>query len=266
MSWSRVETYKSIPIYWNSGSLNYRATIPVNGGDATAFKRSPQDLFAWIDSQLAYASAPTPPPADIYTPPGDEPIMAIVPYVTTFLEYVALNMGTIIEALKLVGLFFTADAVVELVTGTQGLTSVDDIVQEALRRQSTGPGGGQSGDWAWTGGTGDLGDPKNHKVGTVRSGWEIQKKIRYEYGRAVEENKWYKPYKDPSKSKVGSVMNFSEKCAYYQGMRVQVVTGKGARNRAYWRGVDDQYDAQHHHHSGEHCAPKITGRRRGRRR
>lgn len=146
-------------------------------------------------------------------------LIAAVPYIVT--------------ALKALGYMVFAEEIVEFITGSTGLTTVDDVIQQFIAQKTAGliPGDATA-----------LGlgmDPAEYKVGQTRAGWQIKNVTKYSYGKAETAKVWYKPYDDKSKSKVGSSMNFPEKCAYYQGIRVQTVTGRQAKYRAYRRGFDD---------------------------
>lgn len=158
--------------------------------------------------------------------------------VTTIVSYLISQIPLIITILKGLGYFALAEELVELISGTTGLTNVDDVVQSWIaQRVGVAPGlpGGVDTGLA----IGKSGDPTDYKVGQVREGWEIQKKTKYNYGKEYLVNCWYKPFDDEGKSKVGAKMNFREKCGYYQGIRVQTVTGREAKYRAYRRGFDD---------------------------
>lgn len=174
----------------------------------------------------------------LYTEAAIVPVSVVTTALGTVVTVLISQIPLIITILKGLGYLAVAEEIYELITGTTGLTSVDDVVQAWIaQRMGTAPGlpGGPDAGLA----IGKSGDPTDYKVGQVREGWEIQKKTKYDYGKEYQVNCWYKPFDDPSRSKVGARMNFREKCGYYQGMRVQTVTGREAKYRAYRRGFDD---------------------------
>ena len=104
-------------------------------------------------------------------------------------------------------------------------------------------------------------DPKDWKKGQVREGWYIKEITDYDYGKETSKKVWYKPYEDASRGKTGAVMNFRERCAYFQGKRVQAYDSRQAKYRAYKRGYGhgsgDQFMAQAVMGHTRPCAPQL---------
>lgn len=174
---------------------------------------------------------------DLYAPAGLAVSGAGVREGMSIVQFLISQAPVIVIILKYLGYAVVAEELIEFITGSQGLSTVDDVVQAWINEKTGWAPGLPGGDVGVAMGKGD--DPVEYQVGQVREGWEIQKKKKYDYGKEYQENCWYKPYKDPQKSKVGSTMNFRERCGYYQGIRVQTVTGREAKYRAFHRGFEE---------------------------
>lgn len=181
-----------------------------------------------------------------------EVIRQAAPWIIQQLVYQGLKMLTIAELLEMITgqQFYSLDDVVRWVANVLGADSPGDFV-----------GPMQEG----------VNDPKNFKKGAVKAGWYIKMVEDYEFGRKVADKKvWYKPYEDASRGKTGAIMSFQEKCAYFQGKRVQAYDGRKVANRKYRKGfddgVDEQFQVQMLMGHTRPCAPKAQyRRRRGRR-
>lgn len=162
---------------------------------------------------------------------GVEIGMAIVSLTLTVVRQAAPWIITKVIALGLKALLIAE--VMEIVTGKE-FYSLDDVLQYvvyALR------GGGQPSPFVpGVVGVNHMDYPQNNQVGAVRQGWIIKDTETWSYGRKGSKKVWYKPYKDPSKSRTGQVMNFAERAAYFQGKRVQAHDSRRFKYAAYKRG------------------------------
>lgn len=239
--------------------LGATSVVIATGGQETEYYGLP-----YVEEPEVYG--PEPEPESTYAP-GALAYPSETALVVAGVSWLITQIPLIIKILKILGWVFAAEEINELITGTTGMTTVDDVVQAAIAKR-TGLEVGLPGGADWSQVVGGSGDPADYKVGDVRAGWQIKKVTKYEYGKEYQENAWYKPYSDPERSKVGAVMTFAEKCGYYQGMRVQVVTGREAKNRAYKRGFDDgaqeQQEAERASEGGTTPLVRYSGSRRRR--
>ena len=181
--------------------------------------------------------------------------MAIVPLT---IEIIKQGAPWIIQQLALQGLkILTIAEVLEMISG-QEFYSLDDVLAWVVNVLRGFPGDDGTipffGDDA-------RGDPKDYRKGAVREGWYIKQITDYDYGKETSKKVWYKPYEDASRGKTGAVMNFRERCAYFQGKRVQAYDSRQAKYRAYKRGYGhgsgDQFMAQAIMGHTRPCAPQL---------
>ena len=265
--WIYSEAHRGVNIFWNKVTKCYMAVIQAHQKEVCppfegSFPLRP--IVDWIDYILDLSGPIDPEPEPIPINGGDdpeepEPIMSIVP-VTVIIE----AAPWIIQEIILLGLkALTVSEILEMITG-QEFYSLDDVVQwlaNVLRGVPSTPGVT----------TGD--DPKDQEKGAVRSGWLVKVIDDYDYGKKTSKKVWYKPYEDVSRTTTGSVMSFSERCAYFQGKRVQAYDSRSAKYNAYKRGyghgANDQFMAQAIMGHTRPCAPQffyVKGRNRGVRR
>lgn len=188
--------------------------------------------------------------------------MAIVP-LTGVMSALVSRIPLIITILKGLGYLALAEELYEMITGTSGLFTVDDVVQSWIASRSAFvpalPGGGEQV------AMGVSGDPSDYKVGQTREGWIISKVTKFDFGKPYKVNAWKKGEGQGQYNR----LNFKERCAYYLGIRVQTVTGREAKYRAYRRGFDDGAHAQQEaerSHEGGTTPLQVYSRSRGRRR
>ena len=182
-------------------------------------------------------------------------------------SYGSGDVKEIVSGVSSVGLL---DGGTVLMAGVSGVSLVDDAIRGVQRFLDTldqmegvteAIGVGDS----------DVDDPSKGEVGSKRAGWIIDYVTKYEFGRMKRVKVWKKaPSLEKAREYGGQYnrLNFGERCAYYFGMRVQAVTGRKARNRAYRRGFDDGVDAQRaaeQAHEGGVTPPQYYRVRRPRR-
>lgn len=177
----------------------------------------------------------------------EDPILSIIP-----IDVIVTAAPWIIQEIILLGLkALTVSEILEMITG-QEFYSLDDVVQWIANVLRGGNGGN---------GVGAGDDPGTQKKGVTRSGWLVKVIDDYDYGKKTSKKVWYKPYEDKSRTTTGSVMNFSEKCAYFQGKRVQAYDSRSAKYNAYKRGyghgANDQFQAQLLMGHTRPCAPQL---------
>ena len=255
MTWHLVDTYLGIPIFWDGTAKGWSCIIQ----GQRHLENSAQAIYLWIAKvaetsvDLLSAPDPDPDPTPLDLNNGDddddiEPTLSIIPY-----SVIVEAAPWIIQELILMGLkTLTVAEVLEMLTG-QEFFSLDDCLQwlaNVLRGVSHVPGVSTAGD-----------DPKTQEKGAVRNGWLVKVIDDYDYGKKTTKKVWYKPYEDKSRTTTGSVMNFSEKCAYFQGKRVQAYDSRSAKYNAYKRGyghgANDQFQAQLLMGHTRPCAPQL---------
>ena len=175
--------------------------------------------------------------ADAQNYPERPGSMAIVPIVQQVVQYMPAILPAII---KLLGFVVGAEEIIEYVTNTSGLLNIDDVIQKFVATKLGQTGGDQPGtqgtsSYPTYGGneTGYRDNPNNNSVGTRRAGWIVQERETWNFGQQGKKNVWYKPYKDPNRTPTRQRMNFGERCAYFQGKRVQAHDSRQARKRLY---------------------------------
>ena len=180
--------------------------------------------------------------------------MSIVPLTVEAIKYGA---PWIVQQIAVQGLkALTIAELLEMVTGRE-FYSLDDVLRFVTNILSADLPDAFGLDV----GVGGSGDPKEFRKGAVREGWYIKQITDYDYGKETSKKVWYKPYEDASRGKTGAVMNFRERCAYFQGKRVQAYDSRQAKYRAYKRGYGhgsgDQFMAQAVMGHTRPCAPQI---------
>ena len=191
-------------------------------------------------------------------------VMAIVPLT---IETIRQAAPWIVQQIVVQGLKALSVAeLLEMVSG-QEFYSLDDVLAWVV---SVLRGAGDGAPTPFMGPVGRGADPKDFNKGAVREGWYVKEVEDYDYGKKTSKKVWYKPYEDASRGKTGAVMNFREKCAYFQGKRVQAYDSRQAKYRAYKRGYGhgsgDQFMAQAIMGHTRPCAPQLfytKGRGRG---
>ena len=179
--------------------------------------------------------------------------MAIVPLTVEVIRQAA---PWIIQQLVAQGLkVLTVAELLEVVTG-QEFYSLDDVLRWVSNVLRAGPSIVGTGIFDET-----ANNPKNFKKGAIKEGWFVKEIKDYDYGQETSKKVWYKPYQDASRGKTGAIMNFQEKCAYFQGKRVQAYDSRQAKYRAYKRGyghgTSDQFVAQAVMGHTKPCAPQL---------
>ena len=180
--------------------------------------------------------------------------MAIVPI---SIEVIRNAAPWIVQQLVVQGLkALTVAELLEMISGKE-FYSLDDVlawVVNVLRGVGVG-------DFVGPPASGARDDPKDQKKGAVREGWYIKEITDYDYGKETSKKVWYKPYEDASRGKTGAVMSFRERCAYFQGKRVQAYDSRQAKYRAYKRGYNhgtgDMFQAQILMGHTRPCAPQL---------
>ena len=185
--------------------------------------------------------------------------MAIVPLTIETLRQAA---PWVIQQLVVQGLkALTVAELLEMVSG-QEFYSLDDVIRWVANILSVGREEDRIADDRLTPYGRGSDDPKDYKKDARREGWFIKEIEDYEFGRQVANKKvWYKPYEDASRGKTGAVMNFKERCAYFQGKRVQAYDSRKAKYSAYKRGYNhgsrDQFMTQAIMGHTRPCAPQL---------
>ncbi|MBA7545791.1 hypothetical protein ES705_38167 [subsurface metagenome] len=260
-----IENYRGYAIYYVTGPGGLYGFVDPSGVEKSNWASTISGARNLIDSwegPLDFVGPPAPP--DLNNGDDDdeeeEPILSIVP-VSVIIE----AAPWLIQELIVMGLkALTVGELLEMITG-QEFYSLDDVLQwcaNVLR--------GQGDDFVGPPAPGVGHDPKDFKKGATKEGWYIKMIEQYEFGRKTADKKvWYKPYEDASRGKTGAVMNFREKCGYFQGKRVQAFDSRKVANRKYRKGYDDgadaQFKAQMMMGHTRPCAPQVFYRR-GRRR